>query len=233
VPGPGDDTRTYRRRRPLRTLGPGAALAVAFTAGGLGVWMKWSSAAHAVPVPVPPIVGLTRADAETTIRSARLIPVAVPASTAAATCAAGSVTGQAPAPPSTAVQGSTVTYQLCAPANPGTPAASPTPKPDVTSTAPAAPSKTSAARPASHSPSPKPLPPKVPCVVNYTGDTASAVLGEAGYKVKTATSTADGTPGTVTSQSPGCGVRVARGDTVRILVRAEPSPSPSAAGNGG
>jgi beta-lactam-binding protein with PASTA domain len=70
-------------------------------------------------------------------------------------------------------------------------------------------------------------------VVNYTGDTASAVLGEAGYKVKTATSTADGTPGTVTSQSPGCGVRVARGDTVRILVRAEPSPSPSAAGNGG
>ncbi|WP_250032177.1 caspase, EACC1-associated type [Paractinoplanes maris] len=233
-PGPEESRRRNRRRRSRRPLSVGVALVVAL-AGGLVLWTNWPSMAQAEPVPVPPVVGLTRADAETAIRSARLIPVAVPASTAAAACATGSVTGQAPAPRSTAAQGSTVTYQVCARSKSAVPETSPTPKRGKKSTVSPAPrTRTPAIGPTSNSPSPKPLPPKVPCVANYSEETATAVLGEAGYNVSTVTTTDGGTPGAVTSQSPSCGTRLVKGNTVRIFVPAEPEPDTSDdPGNGG
>ncbi|SDS82883.1 caspase, EACC1-associated type [Actinoplanes derwentensis] len=204
------ETRGSRRRPGIRPTLVAAALA-----GGLVVWVRWPSAAQADPVMVPPVVGLSRVDAETVIRSARLVPVAVPRTGDDAACTADAVIGQVPAPRSSAVWGSTVTYQVCAPEYSALPSVS-GPEPSASSSKPIARTASSTRRP--------PSPQRVPCVEGKSQDTAEAILSEVGYNVDIVEVSALVAPGTVISQSPDCGVRAARDTTVTISVVQEESP---------
>jgi eukaryotic-like serine/threonine-protein kinase len=177
---------------------------------------------HSAPVsvPVPSLVGLSKADAVTQLRRAGF---SVTLATVPGSAPAGTVSAQSPAGGTSKPSGSTVRLNLSSgqggAAPKTTPVAAKTPPPAATTTAPA--TTTTAAAPA-------PQQPTTASVPALSGDGRSAIeqLSSAGFRITIAYVPATSTLGTVVSQSPSSGASAPTGSHVTVNLSAGRSTAP-------